>query len=504
MPRPEPLTALFGQVDFSKLLPIASGSLAVNDLVCIRRAAGGPNVITTIGEIQAHGGAVDISDLTGGANDDMLYRVAGVWTGSGATGLKYNGTFMQLPVGSALQPSAVFDGATTTGFFRGPVDNIGVSILGSQRFNFAPGGLFTGANAAGPLMWDAAASSVQPTFVPNKADLNTGIGWRSADIMTLIAEGAGIADVKGGPGVRQFIVLPTIAIQNAPATPALQIGSGANGFYNPVANVISVAIAGVQRWSFQDNQINSSGSGAAIRWATPSATVPSLLPNATATADGIGRNAAGEISLIGASVELARTVTAATGGLQANNQSTGAGLERVLTTSDLPSGLFPEYLFTSKDFDNPNNADWDLNALAPAAADSNNAALTVRLFDDTTAEGVGLYFQLPTGAVSFTLEWLSRAETAPGAPADVKPAIEIREVEDNVAVPSPPWTSFNLVDTAIPTNENFQYDSQTITFASLALTAGNYVQMQFNRNPTHPNDDLAGDWVVLSVRVSFA
>lgn len=204
--------------------------------------------------------------------------------------------------------------------------------------------------------------------------------------------------------------------------------------------------------------------------------------------------------------ELDPVVTPATTDITAVRQSgdTRDKRESIAQILSLVSTTFPEYLYTAKDFDNPNNADWDLNSLAPAVADSNNAALTVRLYDDAVAEGVGVLFQLPASATQFELEWVSRAETAPGAAAVVKPAIEIRNIGDNAAVTSPPWTSFNLADTDIPTNENFQYDSQTITFASLALTAGDYVQMQFNRNPTHPNDDLVGDWVVLTLRISFS
>ncbi len=73
---------------------------------------------------------------------------------------------------------------------------------------------------------------------------------------------------------------------------------------------------------------------------------------------------------------------------------------------------FPEIIYNAVDFDNPNNADWDENALAPAVADSNNAALTVRRFDDTIVEGVGGLMFLPIGATSFVLNFVHRAEVA--------------------------------------------------------------------------------------------
>lgn len=166
-------------------------------------------------------------------------------------------------------------------------------------------------------------------------------------------------------------------------------------------------------------------------------------------------------------------------------------------------GGFPEYLFRATDFENPNNANWDITLLAPAAADSNNAGLTVRRFDDAVAEGVGMSFKLPATAVSLTFEMVSRAETAPGGAVTVSPRIHVRTIGDNVAPDSPPNTQIGMTAIDIPTNENFQYDSQAFTFASLALTAGDYVQFEFSRNPTHPSDDLVGDWDVLSILVSF-
>ena len=65
----------------------------------------------------------------------------------------------------------------------------------------------------------------------------------------------------------------------------------------------------------------------------------------------------------------------------------GAGRLRVVEAS-------PMFQFFSVQLENPNSADWAVNALAKAAADSNNAGLTIRAFDDTTEEGVG--FQILT------------------------------------------------------------------------------------------------------------
>jgi hypothetical protein len=50
-------------------------------------------------------------------------------------------------------------------------------------------GDFSGINAAGPSLLNEAATSTNPTLVPNKADPDTGMGWVSANVGALIAGG---------------------------------------------------------------------------------------------------------------------------------------------------------------------------------------------------------------------------------------------------------------------------------------------------------------------------
>jgi hypothetical protein len=122
----------------------------------------------------------------------------------------------------------------------------------------------------------------------------------------------------------------------------------------------------------------------------------------------------------------------------ADNRDKKLTVQQILDQVPAGGGL-PEYLFYADQMENPVNADWDINSLAPAAADSNNAALTVRLFDDTVQEAVGMSFKLPGAATQMTLEWVSRAETAPGGAVVAKPAIEIRTIGDDAVVPAPPF-----------------------------------------------------------------
>ena len=44
-------------------------------------------------------------------------------------------------------------------------------------------------NAAGPALMNEAATSTNPTLIPNQADPDTGLGWVSADIGALVAGG---------------------------------------------------------------------------------------------------------------------------------------------------------------------------------------------------------------------------------------------------------------------------------------------------------------------------
>lgn len=159
-------------------------------------------------------------------------------------------------------------------------------------------------------------------------------------------------------------------------------------------------------------------------------------------------------------------------------------------------------LFYADQLDNPNSADWAVNALAPVAADSNNSGLTVRLFDDTTEEGVGFSLSVPSGKTNLILRLKSRAETAPGATQTVKLNLYVREAADNTAVEA--WSAATqLTDLSIPTNENFQYDSQTIALSTLSITAGNFVQFELTRDSTDVGDTLVGDWALLEISAEF-
>jgi hypothetical protein len=195
----------------------------------------------------------------------------------------------------------------------------------------------------------------------------------------------------------------------------------------------------------------------------------------------------------------------------------GGSLHAVATTSvngfmsasdktklDGLSASYPRYLFGGCDFSTVNNSDWAVNNTAALAADSNNSALDVIRFDDTVEEGVGVEFYIPTGVTNIIFHVVHRAETAPGSSQVAQAVVYGRNFPNNAAVTS--WSS--AVDLgsgfAVPSNENWQYDSQSVTLSSLGLSAGLMNQVEFTRQGADGDDTLSGDWTVLSLRLEFS
>ena len=59
----------------------------------------------------------------------------------------------------------------------------------ATRMTLKKAGDLSWANAAGPIIINEAATSTNPTLVPNKAEEDTGIGWQSADKLAFIVGG---------------------------------------------------------------------------------------------------------------------------------------------------------------------------------------------------------------------------------------------------------------------------------------------------------------------------
>ena len=166
------------------------------------------------------------------------------------------------------------------------------------------------------------------------------------------------------------------------------------------------------------------------------------------------------------------------------------------------SVMFPKFHFYADQFDNPDDADWALatDLSAPAVADSINAGLTVRRFDDTVEEGVGFPLRVPTGAVNIKFTFMSRAQASGGG--NVVPKIYEREIQD-AGAPTAFSTGNDLTALVFGTNTNFNEDTETVTLASLGLAAGQIHQIELTRNVGAGGDTLTGDWDLFEIVVEF-
>jgi hypothetical protein len=162
------------------------------------------------------------------------------------------------------------------------------------------------------------------------------------------------------------------------------------------------------------------------------------------------------------------------------------------------------FTFFANSLDTPNNADFAINALAPVTTDPTYASLNIRSFSNTVEQGVACLISIPTGATQLIVKIRGRAQTAPGAASVVQPRLYYRLLPNNSAVGA--WSvAQELANIAIPTNANFQYSTQTITLATLGLTAGNLYQFEFTRRIAGvTGTNLAANFLMAEITLELA
>jgi hypothetical protein len=173
-----------------------------------------------------------------------------------------------------------------------------------------------------------------------------------------------------------------------------------------------------------------------------------------------------------------------------------------LTAADI-SGLPPlrslSYFATS--LDSPNTADWTVNALAPTTVDPAFSAMNIRQFSNTVEQGVGCFVPVPAGATNVTFSYKGRSQTAPASAANLQLKVYTRNIPNNAVIGA--WTAAtNLTTVTVPTNAYYQYYSQTLSIASLSLTAGNLCQMEITRNVS-VSGNLAYNWLLSEITIQF-
>jgi hypothetical protein len=126
----------------------------------------------------------------------------------------------------------------------------------------------------------------------------------------------------------------------------------------------------------------------------------------------------------------------------------------------------------------------------------------VRRFDDTAEEGIGFNLFVPAGVTSLVFSVKARAQTAPATAKQAILRLYRRQVPDNAVVTA--WSAaLQLTAIDIPANAFFQYDTQTISLATLGLTAGRMTQFELTRQGSNIADTLVGDWDLLELSVGI-
>ena len=119
----------------------------------------------------------------------------------------------------------------------------GGGVVARRAVPSGAGGTFSGnvqwADAAGPAVLNEAATETNPTLIPNRADPDTGIGWKSSDIMAIVSGGVQIAEFRSiSASTVNGWQFSGATASNKPTL--LAVGSDAN-----VSLVISAKAAGV-------------------------------------------------------------------------------------------------------------------------------------------------------------------------------------------------------------------------------------------------------------------
>jgi hypothetical protein len=188
--------------------------------------------------------------------------------------------------------------------------------------------------------------------------------------------------------------------------------------------------------------------------------------------------------------------------IQIGTVGTMKKLEGSVGQAGAPGGT-NNYQFSAAAFDNPNNAGWASNALAPIVTDSVTTSLSVRAFDDTLLEGVGFLLNIPATASSISFKFTYRAASAPASAVNAIFQLYTKEINIGAAVGA--WSAATTLSSIpLTVDTNYHTSLQSLTLASLGLVAGDTVQFQLVRNGASASDTLVGDFYLLNALVTFS
>ncbi len=145
--------------------------------------------------------------------------------------------------GAAATPLLAF-GDGDSGFFESSDDNIVVSAAGVGTVIFGTVGM-SAFVAGGPIFLDELPSATNPSFVPNKTDIDTGIGWNALDQLSLISGAVEMLRlVETGVSTTDQLIIGPAGVIGAVATPSLAFGDGNTGLFESADNILNISVGG--------------------------------------------------------------------------------------------------------------------------------------------------------------------------------------------------------------------------------------------------------------------
>jgi hypothetical protein len=316
------------------------------------------------GGVDINGGTID-GTVIGGASAAAGTFTTGLFNTSlkiGTTGVNGDLALARSSDGATI---ATFKTDGTNGVINSVIDTV-FQINTTEVGRIGTTG-FSTANAAGPALLNEAATSTNPTIIPNKADPDTGLGWVSANIGALIAGGTkniswdnthvGLNGMTpNAPAQGNFSV--TMGGIGSTGSGLLQIVGNAAGAYRNAGvhfvgydggsyseNAVieqhyttgtasgslvfktkaqagslttALTLGDDQNATFTGNVSLSNAAGPALLNEAATGSNPTLIPNKAYPTNGIGANNSGTISIIPGGTESFRVTATALQGVAAN------------------------------------------------------------------------------------------------------------------------------------------------------------------------------------------
>jgi hypothetical protein len=316
------------------------------------------------GGVDINGGTID-GTVIGGASAAAGTFTTGLFNTSlkiGTTGVNGDLALARSSDGATI---ATFKTDGTNGVINSVIDTV-FQINTTEVGRIGTTG-FSTANAAGPALLNEAATSTNPTIIPNKADPDTGMGWVSANVGALIAGGTkniswdnthvGLNGMTpNAPAQGNFSV--TMGGIGSTGSGLLQIVGNAAGAYRNAGvhfvgydggsyseNAVieqhyttgtasgslvfktkaqagslttALTLGDDQNATFTGNVSLSNAAGPALLNEAATGSNPTLIPNKAYPTNGIGANNSGTISIIPGGTESFRVTATALQGVAAN------------------------------------------------------------------------------------------------------------------------------------------------------------------------------------------